>query len=258
MDMLQFHFLSSLLHGKREISKEEASIRAHALGLVNLLGPFTVAVVAPVYAGIGATEKDATIQMCVNSIRKKMEKSGHVVYCLANEYDNIQIIVNLCSEETNESIERELIQIREHLWKHYSLDAFIGIGSCVKHITEISVSANEASEMLAYKFSYADQGVVNIRNMIRFSHSPNYSSDIRFDSVIGCFQDGDLGRMAIRLEELVEEIRYRPNVSKTAIRRAFIELTVSVLHVAANADVDTESVIHGLDIYKWVLEQQHT
>lgn len=251
------HYLSSILKGKREITEDEAQRRAAYLRMV-LEPPFLAAEVAPYYIGIKAEKKDELIQSCADYVRSLLSKAGFSAYYYINEYDNVQVLFYSLSDSQLSGLEDALIDVRNKLQFRYELDSFIGIGSQVDILTEISSSANDASEMLAYKFTYAEQGVVNIRNLIRFSHSPNYASNIRFDRVLGCFQDGNIGKMSIRLNEFIEEIRGKPNASQTSIRRTFIELTVAVLHVAANADVDTDKVINGLDIYQWILEQEHT
>ena len=257
MDNLQMHYLSSILKGKREISEEEARRRAAYLKLV-LEPPFLVAEVAPYYNGIKAEIKDELIQSCADYVRSLLVKAGFSAYYCINEFDNVQVLLYSLTDLQLASLENSLIDVRNKLQYRYELDSFIGIGSRVGFLTEISSSANDASEMLAYKFTYAEQGVVNIQNLIRFSHSPNYASNIKFDRVLGCFQDGNIGKMSVRLNELIEDIRNKPNASQTSIRRTFIELTVAVLHVAANADVDTDKVINGLDIYQWILDQERT
>lgn len=258
MNTQQLHYLSSILHGKRDITEAEAVTRAERLQLGSLRPPFLVAEVAPYYSRIQADRKDTLIQECADYVKSLLTKACFSVYCYVNEFDNVQVIFSTLTSEQENRIEESFINIRNKLQFRFELDSFIGIGSAVDCITAISTSAHDASEMLAYKYTYAEQGVVNIKNLIRFTHSPNYASNIRFDRVIGCFHDGNIGKMSQRLDELIYEIRNKPNASHTSIRRTFIELTVSVLHVAANADVDTEDVIGNLDIYQWILDQQHT
>jgi len=240
------------------MTEAEAVTRASELNLINLSPPFIVAEVAPYYSGVKAEEKDCLIRDSADFVGRFVRKAGFVDYYIVNEFDNVQVIITRAEPNRDAILEETFIDIRNKLQLNCELDSFIGIGSVVHKITDISTSAHEAAEVLAYKYTYAEQGVVNIKNLIRFSHSPNYSSNIRFDRVIGCFQDGNMGRMSQRLDELITDTRNKPNVSNTAIRRTFIELTVSVLHVAADADVDTEQIIKGLDIYRWILEQQHT
>lgn len=258
MNIQQLHYLSSILQGKREITEDEAIVRAAKLRLSHLQPPFLVAEAAPYYAGVKAAEKDDLIQECADYIKSILNRRGFTAYYFVNEFDNVQIIFSSLLPSLEVQMEEALINIRNKLQFRFELDSFIGIGSVVNTITSISTSAQEAAEMLAYKFTYAEQGVANIKNLIRFSHSPNYSSDIRFDRVIGCFQDGNIGKMAVRLHELVEEVRNKPDASGTAIKRTFIELTVSVLHVAANANADTSAVTGDIDIYRWILDQQDT
>ena len=113
-------------------------------------------------------------------------------------------------------------------------------------------------EMLAYKYQYADRGVINIINTSRFKHYSVYGEDIMFTRVLGMFQDRNLGGMANRLDELIDSIRNRPGVSSTAIKRTIIELAVNILHIASNSDVDVDAITGDLDIYTWVLKQNHT
>ena len=112
--------------------------------------------------------------------------------------------------------------------------------------------------MLAYKYQYAEKGVINIANIVRFQFNSNYGYNDMFDRVIGCFRDGNLSKMAVRMDELIREIRYRPRVSGTSIKRTMVELTVHILTIASNANVDVDSVLNGDDPYKWIVRQEAT
>ena len=171
----------------------------------------------------------------------------------------MQVLLPLTDNSLSEQNLDELcIILREKFYNHFGLDLFIGIGSVVNAYTEISRSAIEAGEMLAFKHQYADRGVINIINTFRFKHYSLYSEDIMFSRVLGRFQDGDLGMMAVRLQELVESVRNRPGVSRTAIKRTFIELAVNILRIASNADVDVDAILEPTDFYSWILKQKHT
>ena len=150
------------------------------------------------------------------------------------------------------------LELHERILADHGIQQFIGIGSEAEEYGKISVSASEASSMLGYKFQYADRGVINISNIIHFRYNLSYAGDEVFQRVIGCFQDGDLAKLSVKLNELIEGIRYRPRVSGTSIKRTMIELTVHILHIASNANVDVDSVLKGRDPYNWIMEQQET
>ena len=258
LSSLQHHYLAAIIDGKRELSETEAIKRAQLLSLELSEGDYMVAVVAPYYLSIPVEKKDEAIEDCANYVWGQLEKEGYRCYCLVNSYDNVMILIMGMESGKTDNLEAAFIRIRKKLHARLSLDSFVGIGSLVNKLTDIYISANDANTMLSYKFTYAGQGVANIKPLVRFTHSPQYTSNIQFDRVIGCFQDGDIGKMARRLEELITSIRSKPNVLNTAIKRTFVELTVTILHTATNANVDTDQLLDGLDVYQWILEQNHT
>lgn len=256
---IQIHFIRSIIDGRREISEEEAVTRAQKLGIHEIVFPCAVVSVAPYYTSVPPEKKDELIQECSNYICRFLEKAEYLYLCHTNSYDNILIIIPTeANELTAQDLDKTFIRLHQKFCRHFQLEAFIGIGSEVSKYTDITKSASEASEMLAYKFQFADRGVINVANISRFKHLSLNGGDIMFERVIGRFQDGDLGMMAVRLNELVESTRKRPGISNTAIRRTFIELAVQILHIAANADVDVDAVLGGLEVYNWVIQQNHT
>ncbi len=255
----QVHLLRSLLDGKRQITEQEAQARIRLLGLNDLVLPCAVICISPYYSGVPFEKKDTVISLCSDFICRFFQREDFRYYCLTNSYDNFQVIFpTAANKRSGPDLEEVFIRLRQLISRHFSLELFIGIGSAVWQYTEISRSALEAMEMLAFKNQYSDRGVINIANTSRFKHYSLYGEDIMFARVIGQFKDGNLGMMSSRLNELIESIRNQPGVSGTSIRRTFIELAVSILRIASNANVDTDDLLNGLEVYNWVLKQTHT
>lgn len=255
----QIHFLRTLLDGKREIGESESAIRREKLGLDVLRLPCVVVCVSPYYSGVDSSSKDDLLRDCSEFICGFLAREGFEFFCLTNSYDNYQIILPTDANGIKESgLDELFIELHSRFSDHFGLDSFIGIGSVAGRYCDISRSALEAMEMLAYKNRYSDRGVISINNTYRFKHYSIYGEDIMFARVIGRFQDGDPEMMRVRLNELVESVRNRPGVSGTSIKRTFIELAVNVLHIASNANIDADSVLDGVDFYNWILRQNHT
>ena len=253
----QIHFLRFILDGKREIEEIEANERLKFLNLDDLTLPCIVACVSPYYSYVSWRDKDNLFIECSNYICNFFAKESILCYCLINSYDNFQLILSL-DDHSQQDIEEMLIKLHKKFCTHFSLESFIGLGSSVDKLTEICKSATEASDMLAYKNQYSDKGVINISNTSHFKHYAMGGENIMFSRVIGQFQDGNLAAMSSRLNELIETIRNKKGVSSTAIKRTVIELAVTILHVASNSNVDVDAITNGLDIYTWVLQQNHT
>ncbi len=255
----QIHFLRVLLDGKREIGEEEALVRQRRLGLEDIVFPCLTACVSPYYTRVEPEKKDELIRDCSAFVCHYLQKEARSYYCLTDSYDNIQILLPTAFNGLSAQRVDELFAgLYKSVHRRFALELFIGVGSEATRFSEISRSAMEAMEMLAFKYQYADRGVINIRNTEKFRRYSVYGEDIMFARVIGRFQDGDLKMMEVRLEELIESIRHRPNISKTAIKRTFVELAINILHIAANADVDVEAVLGDRDPYSWIMAQNHT
>ncbi|MBE6729179.1 MAG: helix-turn-helix domain-containing protein [Ruminococcaceae bacterium] len=253
------NFIRFLLDGKREITQEEVEIRKKNLDLSLLNGPFAVAMIAPDYSGIPFGEKDVFFGYYEKYIKEYLFKIDISAYTYMNSFNNIVVLLAYNGKEAvTDSINSIFIKLHEELIEKFSLEVFIGIGNIVDTYNGLAESTANAQEMLSFKYQYADRGVVNIATIVKFQYNISRGNGIEFERVIGCFKDGNLGKMEIRLNELVESVRHRPNVSGTSIRRTLVELAVHILHTASNAGVDVDSVLGNTDPYRFIIRQNHT
>lgn len=251
----QLHFLQYLLEGRKEISEEEARERRALLALNRLQLPCFVLCIAPDLSGIKTWEKDRRIFDFCEYVDHFFLQKKIPAYTVLNTYDNLQVLVSQSRESVSDEI---LFELRDRILVDYGFQLYIGVGSEVNEYGRISVSSAEAFSVLAYKYQYADRGVISIDNIIHFRHNISYGNDEVFNRVIGCFQDGNLAKMSSRLEDLVREVRYRPRASGTSIKRTIIELTVHILHIASDANVDVDRILNGEDPYNWIMSQDAT
>lgn len=259
LEICRRDFLRFLMDGKREITDAEVQIRAQRLGCAWLKPPFVVIAVAPQYSGIAAEEKDCLIYEFEDYVCALLDDLGYQGACITDSRCQVMVLLSLASTSQNATELDEAFSIVHHkLRMRFPLELFIGIGSEVDALDKISTSAADAQEMLGYKFQYSSRGVINISNIKQFSFVRFVGNSVSVERVIGCFQDGDLGKMAVRLDELIEQIRSRPGVSNTSIRRTMVELVISVLNIASNAGVEVDEVLGGRDPYHWILSQGHT
>ena len=256
-EILKDNFIRFIVDGKREFTTEECEIRKEILGLTWLKPPFVVVNIAPEYGSVKFSEKDRVLCEYEQYVNTFLSRRSLDAYCQTNSRNNVVALLSLASNPKAD-LDEIFIGLHDKLIKKFEMDVFIGIGSVAESFKKIYVSSADALDMLGYKYQYADRGVINIQNLVQFQCNISGGNGIEFDRVIGCFQDGNLGKMEQRMNELVEYVRHRPGVSGTSIRRTLVELTVHILHVASNANADVDVVLEGIDPYRWIMQQNHT
>lgn len=255
----QSHFIRSVLEGIREFSQAELETRLNRLQLSWLRPPFVVAVVAPDYTPVCFENKDDIIQQVKVYIQQAVAKQGYSAYCTVDAGNNIVLLLSLKDcEITDSTLDTLFFNLRKKLQQVFGLDLFISAGNVQKAATDIPVSHAEAKQMLAYKYQYSARGVILAANMIPYRHAAALSNTIAFDRVVGCFTDGNLGKLAVRLDELIEEIRSRPHVSRTGLQRTLAALVIHILNIASDSDQNAEAILKGRDPYHWILSQNNT
>lgn len=255
----QINFIRYIVEGKREISEQEIAARLSRLHL-DMSGNYYVAANLYVnYSNIPFSEKDDALRKTERLVRNHLVRHGIRGVCYTDTRENVIIVIISDEEVFNPAgITAVLKSLHDRLSNYHGLENYIGIGSPVRSFADISGSANDAFEMLAYKYQYGDSGIINISNLTFYKHNSGVGSDIYLERVLGCFKDADLGKMSTRLDELVEYVRNRPFVSNTSIRRVLIEVTVRILNIASESNVDVNEILGDRDPYHWILSQGHT
>ena len=248
-----------MLEGIREFTQTEIEIRQSRLQLKWLQPPFVVAVIAPDYSPVSFESKDEVIQRLKAYTHQTLAKQGYSAYCLLNSANNLVLLLTLKQSGTKHSaLDALFVNLRKKLQRLFGLDLFISVGNVQNAATDIHISYAEANQMLYYKYQYSSRGVILAANIAPYRHAAALSNTIAFDRVVGCFTDGNLGKLAVRLDEMIEEIRNRPNVSATSIRRTLAALVIHILNIASDSDQNAEAVLEGRDPYHWILSQNDT
>lgn len=253
----QQHFIRTLLDGQKEISNGEVLVRQRALGLEYLNPPFVVVCIAPDFVSTDFAEKDRLIFTMGEYIRKRLTGDGYPCFVCSDSGDNYQVVLSLFGKDSKH-LDEYFIDFRHQLSVEFGVELFIAIGKAVVNLRDVCESASDAKEMLSFRFRYADRGVISVTNLVLFRKSAMIGPNAIFEKVIESFTACDLGQMSLRIDNLVEYVRRRPNVSKTSIRRTMIELVVRILNTASNAEIDVEEVLGGREPYNWILQQNHT
>lgn len=255
----QEFFIRFLSDGKREISQDQIDKRLRRVQLEWMQPPFVFVQISAEYIDVSPDVMDQLLFDMVDAVEDELRSKGYRSFCFLDSYENINVVLTLRHYRIDSNtLDNLFVDVHKMMTDKYGYPLFIGIGSVVEQLGDLDRSAGDASEMLGYKYFYAAKGVANIANIAPFRRSSSIANNIAFDRVIGCFLDGNIGKMSVRLDELIEQVRNRPNVSKISIKHTFVELTAHILHIAAINNIDSAELMNGQDFYHWILSQNHT
>ena len=254
LPVLQKTFLQSLLDGACDMTEAEISERLSYLQADIKDEYYAVAIISPRLADLQKSETDLKLMALSHTGSELIANAGF--NCLS-VFDGLNNIVFLFSWNDNSSslkIDDLFSNIRNKLLFYFNLNVYIGIGSVVMGLKDISHSMADAREAYDYKHLFAQNNVVNIKNVIRVFDRPIASYTKEKSNIIGAFKDGDIVKIRQRTNELVASVASTSSGNVEVLQRIFIELTVLILQSAADTGIQTGKFFKMNDPYLKIMK----
>lgn len=249
LQLLQDSFLRERVFGFRELSEEKIVQRMRNLDL-HLEGPFyCVVLFAPYLMEKEADLIDRLLLKLLGSVRDEYRRSGMESYTISDNYCNIVGVLSLPSEEAYHKLNKVTRKLTNELIRKYDVDMFVGVGEMVSQISQLNKSKDTAAEALAYKFTFSNDHVISAKDVKRYYSQGTLELKMHYDWVMGCFYDGNLDLMAVRLGNLFAEVSAVSTNSLDSVRNVCIELTASLLRVVREMGVTNSPEINGIYTY---------
>lgn len=249
MRILQDSFWRERVFGFRELSDEKIRKRMECLDL-RLEGPlFCVVLFAPYLMEKEADKIDKILIGILNSVREEYRKCGIHCYTISDNYCNIVGILSLNSEEEYRKLNKTTRKMAGDIISRYDVEMFTGIGETVGRISELNKSKDSAAEALAYKFTFSQDHVISAKDVKRYYNQGDVKLKKHIDWVLGCFYDGNLELMEVRLRNLFSAVAEASTNELDSVRNVCIELTATLLRVVREMGVDSSPEMDGIYTY---------
>ena len=218
---------------------------------------YAVAIIAPRLMSFSQDQIDLKLMALSQTSLELIQAAGFKCLSLFDSLNNTIALVSWNNPKSAQKIDEIFSNIRNKLLFYFNLDIYIGIGSVVSQLTEIGISTADARDALDYRHLFAQNNIVNIKNVIRVFNKThtNYSVDKSF--IIACFKDRNMAKLTDRLNNLVSNVAASASGNTDKLKRIFIELTVLVSHMAADVGVFSDT-IHNLSdpyLHIWSMER---
>ena len=237
LKMLQDSFWRERVFGVRELADEKIAQRMECLQL-QLDGPqYCVILFAPYLMEKEADQIDRILAGLLSSVRDEYRRNGIHCYTTSDSYCNIVAILSLDSDSVYRKLNRLTIKMTNELIQRYSVDMFVGIGEPVDRLSELNISKDTASDALAYKFTFSEEHVISAKDVKHFYNRSDVELRKHYDMVMGCFYDGNMELMAVRLHNLFSAVAEASANKLDSIRNVCIELTATLLRVVQDMGV---------------------
>ena len=228
MKLFQDAFLRERLLGSRELSHEKLQLRMSALG-IQLHGPlFCVVIFAPYLMEKEADEIDESLVSMLSEIQKGYHNKNIQCHTISDGYCNAIAVLSFQKKEELQIIEKVASELAEKIIVEFDTKLFVGIGKIVRVISDLNKSRLSAAEALGYKYTFSQGCVINAKDVERYYNQGNIDLKQHYDWILGCFYDGNLGRMSERMTNLRIAVATTSKDELHSMKNIFIELTAAI------------------------------
>lgn len=229
LNIARERFLKFLVDGHRDISETDIQCRLDKLGITEW-GPLFVVTEISLHMDMypAAFQDDALLHM-EEETTNFLKRLGWNFWTYIDSRNSL--IVILCADEMDKFVELDssIAKLVQKLMVEFGVVIFAGIGGIVSMSTDIRYSAKEANTCIMYKYSASRDNVINIKNIKQILANAVADNTPAFDRVIGCFMDGDLQKLNVRLGELIQQLA-KAQSGIQVIKQAYLELITQIIH----------------------------
>ena len=246
LEMLRDAFWRERVYGFRELSEEKIRKRMEYLNL-QLSGPcYCVVLFAPYLMEKEADTIDSTLASIRNGVRDSYRAEEIECFSILDTYCNIVAILSLESAADHHTMEMVTARISAELIEANDVEMFVGIGDLVDRLTDLNRSKDAAAEALAYKFTFSRDHVISARDVKRYYNQGDTELKVHYNWVMGCFYDGNLDLMAVRLRNLFDQIQKNSANALDSLHNVCIELAATLYRVVREMGIDSTPEIEGI------------
>ena len=238
--LAQERFLRFLVDGRREITEEDARYRMNQLRLPAQESYFCVVEFSLHLDLYPADQTDALLVCIQESVVRYLNRTGWMVSGYIDSRNSLILLFGGQNKEVFSQLDRVLSKLANKLMTEQKIVIYVGIGSVVSEAVQIKDSAKDASTCIAYKYSAAGEHVINIKDIRRLFADTSADHTTAFDRVIGCFLDGNMEKLRIRLSEPLDLLAISNN-QQQVIKQVYLELMAQIMHRASDAGISIAS-----------------
>ena len=247
--ILQESFLRERIYGFRELSEEKIRKRMECLN-ISLDGPFyCVVLFAPYLMEKEAELIDRLLLKMQKNVKESYRKAGMVCYTVTDTYCNVVCVLSFSSDKEYQTINKLTQRITNELLTQYDVNMYVGIGEKVDRISALNRSKETAAEALAHKLDFSEEHVITAKDVKRYYSRGDVELKNHYDRILGCFYDGNLELLEMRLQSLFYEVREASDDKLDSVRNVCIELTATIIRVMRDMGVKGSEEMSGIYTY---------
>ena len=257
LPVLQRVFLQGLLEGAYELPEKDILERMGGLGLEMKGRYYAVALIHPRIPEASQEELDVKHVAVSHTGEELLMAAGFKCASFYSSFGIANMLLSWSGEEQSLKLDEVFSNVRNKLLFYFNIDIYVGIGSVVRRVGDLRKSMSDAQEALGYRYYFAQNNIVNIKNVIQIFNRPSTNYKMNMDNIVGCFKSCDMEKLSRRLDELVADVASATYGNEDGLRRIFIELTVLIMHIASDIGVDADEILGHRDPYRAIMQMNN-
>lgn len=249
-------FLRYLIDGHRDCTDSDVCCRMKNLGITEW-GPYFMVIEISLHMDLyPAQQIDHMLLRIEDFSMRYFKDSGFAVNGYIDSRNSLIVMLNAYEKQAFVQIDKVVTKLIKRLMSDTGIVIYAGIGRVVSTPTEIKHSAKDANRCIEYKYSIVKENVIDIKDVNRIVSRKNTDNTTAFDRVIGCFLDGDLQKLTVRLGELLKFLE-KAQSSLQTVRHVYLELITQIMHRLSDAGISIDKE-QASSYLQFILNEQDT
>jgi len=228
--------LHFLVDGQRELTEENARYRMEKVGLPAKQAYYCAVELSLHLDMYPAAQTDDLLASVQESAFRRLKSAKWSVCGYIDSRNCLILLFGAQSKENFSGLDSAISKLVNKLMAEHEIVIYAGIGRIVPEAIQIKNSAKDASTCIAYKYSAAGEHVINIKDIRKLLADTTADHTTAYDRVIGCFLDGNMEKLRMRLTELLDLLTASRN-RQQVIKQVYMELMTQIMHRASDAGV---------------------
>lgn len=244
LPILKERFLESLLQGEKKRDESWFYRMASKLGIRLNDSKIVVSIIEPHFSEKNMEDVEKNILHIKNIFEEILQKAGFSYQFYFDGLYRAIALIELSEDKSVQSLEQTLAGIADKVKFYLGIQICNTIGVVADRLSELQDSYKTAIEALQYQHLFAQNSVVNYKNIIHMQYTENTSYKADMDSVIQSIRIDAEEQVINKYNIFIKKVISSSGGNRKYVRKYLLELMAAICLVTPETgyEIDLEAI----------------